>query len=321
MDKREDEILPNLEENEKLDLVKINSEQKATQPPARYSEATLVKILEEHGIGRPSTYAPTISTIQDRGYVEKDDNKKLFPTETGIVVNSLLVKHFDKVVDYEFTAGLEESLDEIAEGKKEWVKVIKDFYEPFIANVKAKDKEIQKADFQKKLDKKCPECKSGLIEKFGRFGKFIACSNYPECKYTEKTSDDKKQEDKIKKQEGGKDGKIICDQCGKEMEVKRGRFGMFIGCTGYPDCKNIKKVENKTGVACPKCGEAIVEKKSKKGRMFYGCSGYPKCEFALWSKPTGDKCPKCKSLVVLGPKDTVKCSNKECDYKGETKAE
>jgi DNA topoisomerase-1 len=317
--KREDEILPDLQEDENVNLIEVNADQKETQPPARYSEATLVKALEEHGIGRPSTYAPTISTVQDRGYVEKDDSKKLFPTETGIVVNSLLVKHFDKIVDYEFTAELEKSLDEIAEGKKEWTNVIKNFYEPFIKNVNTKDKEIEKSDFQKKLNKKCPECGSELLEKFGRFGKFIACSNYPECKYTEKTSDDKKQENEIKKQEGGKDGKIICDKCGKEMEVKRGRFGMFIGCTGYPECKNIKKVENKTGVKCPKCGENIVEKKSKKGRMFYGCSGYPKCEFALWSKPTGDKCPKCKSLVVLGPKDTVKCSNKECGYKKEQK--
>ncbi len=314
--KREDELLPDLKENEKVDLIKINAEQKETQPPSRYSEATLVKALEEYGIGRPSTYAPTISTIQDRGYVEKDENKKLFPTDTGVVVNTLLVKHFDKIVDYEFTAELEKHLDEIAEGKKEWVEVIKNFYEPFMQNIKNKDKEIQKEDFQKKLDKKCPQCGSELVEKFGRFGKFIACSNYPECKYTEKTSDDKKQEDVIKKQEGGKDGKIICEKCGKEMEVKRGRFGMFIGCTGYPECKNIKKVENKTGVACPKCGKDIVEKKSKKGgRVFFGCSGYPKCDFAIWNKPTGEKCPKCQSLLVFGAKDTVRCSNKECDFK------
>lgn len=314
--KREDELLPDLKENEKVDLIKINTEQKETQPPSRYSEATLVKALEEYGIGRPSTYAPTISTIQDRGYVEKDENKKLFPTDTGVVVNTLLVKHFDKIVDYEFTAELEKHLDEIAEGKKEWVEVIKNFYEPFMQNIKNKDKEIQKEDFQKKLDKKCPQCGSELVEKFGRFGKFIACSNYPECKYTEKTSDDKKQEDVIKKQEGGKDGKIICEICGKEMEVKRGRFGMFIGCTGYPECKNIKKVENKTGVACPKCGNDIVEKKSKKGgRVFFGCSGYPKCDFAIWNKPTGEKCPKCQSLLVFGAKDTIRCSNKECDFK------
>lgn len=317
--KREDAILPELKENETVDLIKINSEQKETQPPSRYSEATLVKVLEEHGIGRPSTYAPTISTIQDRGYVEKDENKKLFPTETGVVVNTLLVKHFDKIVDYEFTAELEKHLDEIAEGKKEWTTVIKNFYKPFMTNLNNKDKEIQKQDFQKKLDKKCPQCKSDLVEKFGRFGKFIACSNYPECKYTEKTFEDKKQEKEIQKQEGGKGGKIICEKCGKEMEVKRGRFGMFIGCTGYPECKNIKKVENKTGITCPKCGKDIVERKSKKGRVFFGCNGYPKCDFAVWNKPTGEKCPKCKSLLVLGAKDTIQCSNKECDFKKDSK--
>ena len=220
--KKEDNILPDLAENDVLKLNKVLTEQKFTQPPSRYNEASLVKALEKNGIGRPSTYAPTISTIQTRGYVEKDDDKKLSPTEIGTLVNKLLVEHFSEIVDYKFTAEVEDDLDEIAANKKEWTKIIGDFYKPFEKNLKMKTKEIKKEDFQKKLDKKCPECGSELIEKFGRFGKFIACNNYPECKYTEKTKEDQKQEDEIIKKAGGKNGKITCDKCGAPMDVKNG---------------------------------------------------------------------------------------------------
>lgn len=310
----EDNILPNLKEKEALNLIDVLSEQKFTQPPARYSEAALVKALEENGIGRPSTYAPTISTIQDRGYIEKDENRKLFPTEIAFLVNDLLVKHFKHIVDYKFTAEMEEDLDKIAEGEKKWQKVLEGFYKPFKENLVKKGKEVKKEDFQKKLDRKCPECGSELVEKFGRFGKFIACTNYPECKYTEKSAEDKKKEKEVIESEGNEKGEIICDKCGAKMEIKNGPYGMFLGCSNYPKCKNIKKIENKTGVKCPECGKDIAERRSKKGRIFYGCTGYPKCKFALWSKPTGEKCPKCKSLLVFGPKNTARCSNKECKY-------
>lgn len=307
-------ILPELEEKELLDLVEIKPEQKFTAPPARYSEAALIKTMEEFGIGRPSTYAPTISTIIDRKYVEKDENRKLFPLEIGFVVSDLLVEHFSQIIDYKFTAKMEEDLDEIAEGKKEWVPVIKDFYVPFHKNLKEKTKEVTKESFQEKLGKSCPQCGGDLIIKFGRFGKFVACSNYPNCKHTEKTEDEKKIEESIEKE----NGKEACELCGAPMVIKRGKFGIFLGCSAYPNCKNIKKIENKTGIKCPKCGEGdIVERKSKRGRSFYGCNTYPKCDFAIWNKPTGEFCPKCKSLLVFSAKNKIKCSAKECDFEKE----
>jgi len=302
-----DVYLPELAVGEKLTLSKIEPEQKFTQPPARYNEASLIKTLEEYGIGRPSTYAPTISTVIERKYVNKDESRRLYPEEIGFLVSDLLVEHFADIVDYQFTANMEADLDSIAEGKKKWEPVIKDFYGPFHKNLMKKDKSIKKEDFQEKLDRKCPECQSDLVVKFGRFGKFIACSNYPKCKYTEKTDEEKK----IDEANQGE----ICDVCGAPMVVKRSRFGSFLGCSNYPECKNIKKIEKKTGLTCPKCGKGeIVERRSKKGKTFYGCNSYPDCDFALWNKPTGEKCPKCQSLLIFAAKGKVRCSSKECDF-------
>jgi DNA topoisomerase I len=306
----EENILPPLEKEDSLKIASISKTQKTTTPPPRYTEASLVKVLEENGIGRPSTYAPTISTIIERKYVDKNEEKRLYPLEIGLVVNDLLVEHFPKIVDTNFTATIEEDFDKIAEGKKEWVPVIRDFYKPFHKNIEAKVKTVKKEDFQEKLDRNCPECGGDLAIRFGRFGKFIACSNFPNCRYTEKTGEEKKLDEENSDQ--------VCDICGAKMVVKRGRFGMFLGCSNYPECKGIKKMENKTGIKCPKCNEGdIVERKSKKGRLFYGCSSYPKCDFALWSKPTGEKCPRCQSLLVAGPKGKSKCSSKECGWKEE----
>ena len=314
--KLKEKNLPELNKEEILELIKLISEQHFTQPPARYTEASLVKILEEYGIGRPSTYASIISVIQDRKYVEKDDQKRFVPAEIGFTVIDILKEHFPKIVDVKFTANVEENLDKISEGKQEWQNTLKEFYEPFEKNLKDKTKEVKKEDFQKKLGRKCPECKSELVEKFGRFGKFIACSNYPECKYTEKSTEDKRKEEEIRKNEGNEKGDIICDKCGSKMEIKNGPYGMFLGCSKYPDCKNIKKIENKTGVKCPECKEGdLIERKTKKGKIFYSCSKYPKCKFALWDKPIKEECPKCKSLLVQTKNDKIKCSNKECDYK------
>jgi DNA topoisomerase-1 len=252
--------LPSLEINEVLELVKLIPEQHFTQPPSRYTEATLIKALEESGIGRPSTYAPILSTIQERNYVEKNEQKKFQPTEIGIIVNDILVKHFPKIVDINFTAQMENNLDKIAQGKKEWSRIIKDFYNPFEKNLKQKEIELSKTKIaEEKSDKTCPKCKSALIIKLGKFGKFYACSKFPECKYTESLK------------------------------------------------------SNKLDIKCPKCdlGE-IVEKRTKTKKIFYGCDQYPKCDFALWDKPTGEKCPKCKSLLMETKKDQTKCSNKEC---------
>ncbi|TAK95325.1 type I DNA topoisomerase [Patescibacteria group bacterium] len=303
-------LLPPLKEKDPLGLVSVASEQKFSSPPPRYTEASLVKILEEKGIGRPSTYAPTIATITERNYVEKNEDKKIVPLEIGILVNDLIVENFPQIVDLTFTASMEEDFDTIAEGKKQWVPVIRDFYGPFHKNLAAKTKSVKREDVLEKLDKPCPDCGGDLIVKFGRFGKFIACANFPNCKYTEKTAEEKK----VDEENSG----VVCDKCGAPMVVKRGRFGAFLGCSKYPDCKGIKRIEKSTGIKCPKCSKGeISERKSKRGKLFYGCTAYPNCDFALWSKPTGEKCPKCQSLLVFAAKGKINCSNKECAFEKE----
>ncbi|OGE87541.1 MAG: DNA topoisomerase I [Candidatus Doudnabacteria bacterium RIFCSPLOWO2_02_FULL_49_13] len=303
-------LLPELAKGDKPKVLKILPKQHFTQPPPRFSDASLIKALEEQGIGRPSTYAPTISTIQDRGYVDKIE-KKFHPTDIGFIVNDILVEHFPKVVDLQFTAQMEEQLDQIAEGEKEWVPVIKEFYGPFHDNLKTKEKEVER--HVELLDEKCPDCGNPLQVKFGRFGKFICCSTYPECKYTRPLPE----EQKIIDDNAG----VICEKCGKPMVVKFGRFGSFLGCSGYPECKNIKKIVKSTGVPCPVCGEGeMVERKSKRG-IFYSCSKYPQCKFLMNGKPTGEKCPKSGDLLMEMKNGVIKCSNKECDFEKEIKAE
>ena len=302
-------ILPPLEKNEILKFIQLLSNQHFTEPPARYSEATLVKALEEQGIGRPSTYAPTLSTIQKRGYVEKDENKKFFPTEIGTLVNNLLVQHFPNIVDIKFTVNMEKNLDEIAQGEKQWQPTIKEFYNPFAKNLKKKEKEVKK--FEQQTGKKCPKCNKPLVIKYGRFGKFQACSGFPDCKFAEPLEEQKKEKEKLEK----KYSKEKCPKCNAPMIVKQGRFGSFLACSKYPECKTTKAIEKSTGVKCPKCGKGdIIEKKSKRGRTFYACNQYPDCKFALWQKPTGEKCPDCQSLLVFAAKGKVKCSKKECNF-------
>jgi len=307
-DKVKEEELPEVTEGETLKLEKLIPEQHFTQPPARYSEASLIKALEEKGIGRPSTYAPTISTIQERNYVVKEENR-LKPTDIGILVNDLLVEHFTNVVDYDFTAGLEENLDEIAEGQIKWQPIIKDFYNPFKQNLDTKQAELSKKEItEEKTDETCEKCGGNMVIKTGRFGRFLACSNYPDCKNTKEINGKGEIEAEEKIDE-------TCEKCGAAMVKKRGRFGEFLACSNYPDCKNTKAIVKSTGVKCPECGKGeIVEKRSKRGRYFYGCSNYPSCKFALWSKPTGETCPECGSLLTQA-KNGALCSNKECAYK------
>lgn len=313
-DDQNEQLLPVVTVGEAMKLGEDSpyGKQHFTEPPARYSEATLIKALEEHGIGRPSTYAPTVSTVVDRGYVERVE-RQLKPTELAFLVNDLLVEHFPKIVDFEFTAQMEEQLDDIAEGTKEMVPVLQAFYKPFHENLVEKDAELKKSDVaQQPTDQICEKCGKPMVIKFGRFGKFMACSGYPECKNSKP----------MPGSEEAQGTNEICELCGKPMQVKRGRFGVFLGCTGYPDCKGIKKIEKKTGVTCPKCEKGeIVEKRSKKGRNFFACNRYPDCEFSLWSKPTGDKCPKCQSLLLFAAKGIIKCSSKECDYTKEQEDE
>ncbi|MBD3311639.1 MAG: type I DNA topoisomerase [Candidatus Magasanikbacteria bacterium] len=307
-----EEMLPDLKEGLEMDCSVLKPEQHFTEPPARYSDATLVKALEEHGIGRPSTYAPTIATIEARKYVERDENKRLMPTEISFLVNDLLVKHFSDIVDYEFTAEMEEDLDTIAEGEKKWKPIIRDFYKPFHKNLEKKTKELSKKELtEEETDEKCEKCGSDMIIKLGRFGKFMACSNYPECKNTKPVDPEERKEEETDEK---------CEKCGSDMIVKHGRYGTFLGCSNYPDCKNIKPIEKKTGVKCNKCNNGeFIEKRTKKGRTFYGCNRYPDCENALWSKPTGENCPQCKQPLVFGSKKVIRCSNKECKYKKNNK--
>lgn len=303
--------LPEISEGDELTLNELKPTQHFTEPPARYSEAKLIKALEEHGIGRPSTYAPTISTILSRKYVDKDDNKKLYPTETGETVNKLLVKHFPNIVDLEFTAGMEEKFDEIATGGKKWKPTIKEFYDPFKKTLTEKEKTIDRKEYtEKATDEVCDKCNSPMVIKLGRFGKFLACSNYPDCKNTKPLDDEDTEENghNHEKQDP-------CEKCGGEMVLKHGRYGKFWACSKYPDCKNIRSHKIKVGVKCPLCETGdVLEKKSKKGRTFYGCSNYPDCEFVSWGKPVDQKCPDCGSIMVHGAKGKIKCSSKDCKH-------
>lgn len=283
--------LPAYEESEKVKLQKIDPVQHFTQPPARFSDATLIKKMEELGVGRPSTYAPTIQTIQARGYVEKE-NRYFAPTDVSFVVIDLLTQHFPEIVDYGFTSEMELEFDEIADGKRKWVPVIREFYKPFEKNVKDKDKVLSKSEITNlgDLDEKCPECSKPLIFKLGRYGKFISCSNYPECKFAKpiepKDEISSLVEDAAAKEPAKDYGK--CDKCGEgDMIVKQGRFGKFIACSNYPKCKNTKAILNKIDMKCPKCVEGEVVVRFARKRRFFGCSRYPECDWSSWKVPEG----------------------------------
>lgn len=311
---QKDTLLPHLTEKEPLEAESIEPKQHFTEPPARYSDASLVKILEEHGIGRPSTYAPTIATITERGYVERIENRRLKPTEIAFAVTDLLVAHFPQIVDTEFTAKMEAEFDTIAEGGKEWEPVIDAFYKPYAENLAAKEKEIIKKVVEDvPTDMVCEKCGKPMVIKTGRFGKFYACTGFPACKNTKPYDKDESGNQLPPETTDEK-----CQLCGKPMEVREGRFGKYLRCTGFPECTGKKPLHKGTGVTCPKCGEGeIVEKRSKRGKTFYACNRYPKCDQAYWQKPTGEKCPKCASLLTFAAKGEIRCSNKECDYKKE----
>jgi DNA topoisomerase-1 len=271
-----------LKEGETLKLVGLLTQQHFTEPPPRYNEASLVKELEKKGIGRPSTYAPILSTIQERGYVEKL-GKALKPTEIGTVTNGLLVKHFPKIMDVKFTAQMEDELDDILDRKIEWITVLKEFYGPFKQALEEAEVKMEKVKKEVMTDEICPTCGSKLVIRSGRYGDFMACSTYPKCKFTKNLKEEEAKYEALKE---------ACEKCGKPMTLKRGRYGEFLACTGYPKCKNIKPILKKLGVKCPKCGGELVERRTKKGRLFYGCSNYPNCDFATWQRPTGKEEPK-----------------------------
>ena len=312
-EKEADAKIPDLEQGDKVKCKEINPKQHFTQPPPRYNEASLVKALEEHGIGRPSTYATIITVIQTRKYVEKKD-KALVPTLLGRTVCKQLVTQFADIMDYKFTAGMEEKLDLIAEKKAVWNVVLKEFYTPFMEVVNSVMKTSQKVVIES--DKKCPNCGRVMLVKTSRFGtQFLGCSGYPECKTIISLNNSVELDDVDgENKEATVDEK--CEKCGGEMVMKVGPYGKYLECK---ECKNRKKYVRSTGVKCPKCGEGmIIEKKSKYGKIFFGCNRYPECSFALWDEPTGNVCPECGELLVKKATkngDFEVCSSRTCSFK------
>lgn len=282
-----DKLLPALKEGDAAQLQSIKPEQHFTEPPARYSEAALIKKLESEGIGRPSTYAPTIATLSNRTYVTIE-KKQIIPTEMAFTVTEILEKNFADIVDVSFTADMEEELDKVAEGENDWQKLLSDFYFPFIEKVKEGKDKIVSLKVAKPLGRACPKCGEELLLRSGRFGEFIACSGFPKCKYTEQVESEK--EDKEKKE--SESSNEICDKCGKEMVVKSGRNGPFLACSGYPECKNTKSIsveEKVSETPCPECGGKLSLKNSRRG-PFWGCENYPDCKFISKFEPTTIKC-------------------------------
>lgn len=286
-----DKLLPNLKENDPIKLEKLESNAHVTEPPARYSEASLIKVLESLGIGRPSTYAPTIALLQNRDYI-KVEKKQISALESAFKVIEILEKHFEEIVDSKFSASLEEELDNIAQNKADYQQVLKDFYYPFMDKIEAGKKNIISQKVHEKTGQSCPKCGGELVKKNSRYGEFIACNNYPKCKYikqTENANNEAEQE--------------LCEKCGGEMVQKFSRNGAFLACNNYPECKNTKSLKNTPnakeiieGVKCPECGGDIALKRSKKG-SFYGCNNYPKCNFLSNHNPINKRCEKCHYLM------------------------
>jgi len=310
-------FLPAMKEGQSIPLDDIVTNQHFTEPPPRYGEASLVKSLEEHGIGRPSTYASIISTLQNREYVTLE-SKRFHPTDVGRIVIKFLTEHFTKYVDYNFTAHLEDDLDAVSRGEKEWVPLMRDFWNPFTQLIHEKEESVQRKDVtQEAIDEKCPECGKQLSIRLGRNGRFIGCTDYPTCSYTRNLNDDGTESNEPEIVEGRK-----CPDCESDLVIKNGRYGKFIGCSAYPKCKHIEPLEKPldTGVECPKCKKgSILKRKSRYGKIFYSCSDYPKCDYALWNVPVNEPCPACdwpiltlKTTKRRGPEKV--CPQKDCKY-------
>ncbi len=311
----ESKKFPDLKVGDELNLKKLDSKQHFTQPPARYSEASLVKQLEEYGIGRPSTYAPIITKIQQRNYVEKTETKSLKPTPLGRAVCKQLVDHFEKIMDYKFTAQMEASLDDIAEDKEDSIKFLNSFWQPFSKTLDLAQKNMKRVDVE--TDKICPNCGRKMVVKLSRYGKqFLACSGYPECKTALPMDGDKKVEAPADEPTDKK-----CEKCGSDMVIRTGPYGKYYQCLN-DKCKKRFSIVESSGVKCPECASKgrdgeLVKRKSRYGTFFWGCSKYPDCSFALWAEPTGEKCPECGSLLVkkyLKRGNKIACSNKNCKY-------
>ena len=316
-EEEEEKLLPAMVEGELVDLKEIRNEQHFTEPPPRYSEARLVKTLEEYGIGRPSTYASIISTLQQREYVQLD-KKRFIPTDVGRIVNKFLTEHFTKYVDYDFTAHLEDDLDAISRGEQQWVPLMDNFWGEFKKLVEEKGGTVTRSDVShEEIDEECPKCGKPLIIRLGKHGRFISCTGYPECKYARNLNSDGSEPAEPEVVEDR-----TCPKCSSPLHYKMGRYGKFIGCSGYPNCKHIEPLEKPkdTGVACPECKEGqMQQKKSRYGKIFYSCSRYPDCKYAVPNEPVAEACPKCH-WPILTIKTTKRwgtqkvCPQKECDY-------
>jgi DNA topoisomerase-1 len=310
--------LPDVKEGDPIRLLEMKPEQHFTQPPPRFSEATLVKELEEKGIGRPSTYAAILSTVQDRGYVEKREGR-LHPTELGVMVNGLLVKSFPAIVSTDFTAQMEEQLDRVEDGQADWVKLLEGFYAPFKIDLEKAKVEMRDLKREEEAtDQVCEKCGKPMVIKWGRNGHFLACSGYPECRNTKEYT--RNADGTLKVVATTRPSDQICTTCGAPMVVKRGRFGEFLACSRYPDCKTTSPLS--LGVTCPKpdCGGYLTEKRSKRGKVFFGCSSYSKtkCDFVSWDRPIPEPCPKCGAKFVVKKisksGSRIRCLNEECGY-------
>lgn len=320
-DSKEDEegggLLPAMAEGDRIKLLDILANQHFTEPPPRYSEASLVKALEEYDIGRPSTYAAIIHTLQQREYVVVD-KKRFVPTDVGRIVNRFLTGHFTRYVDYQFTAQLEDTLDAVARGEKEWIPVLEAFWQPFNEQILTIDEQVQRKDVTTEiLDQQCPKCSKPLSIRLGKRGRFIGCTGYPDCDYTQD----------MQNGEGEKTGPEVlegrdCPLCHHPLHIKTGRYGKFIGCSHYPECKHMEPLVKpaETGVLCPQCNQAkILQRKSRKGKIFYSCAAYPKCNYALWNEPIDKACPKCH-WPILTVKETKRsgkqtlCPKEGCGY-------
>ncbi len=318
-DDDEERMLPEMAVGDRVELFAIRAEQHFTEPPPRYSEASLVKALEEFGIGRPSTYASIISTLQDREYVTLD-KKRFSPTDVGRVVNRFLTEYFTAYVDYDFTARLEDELDAVSRGEEDWIPLLENFWKPFKDLVDHTQEHVKRSDVtQEKLDELCPKCGNPLSIRLGRNGRFIGCTHYPDCDYTRDLNTDNSAPAIPEIVEGR-----ACPACNSPLEIKRGRYGRFIGCSAYPKCKHIEPLEKPedTGVTCPQCHQGTLQKKkSRRGKLFYSCSTYPACDYAVWDEPIAEPCPKC-GWGALTIKITKKsgsvakaCPQKECGYR------
>jgi DNA topoisomerase-1 len=309
-----DKLLPPLKEGELVDLMVLHADQHFTEPPPRYTEASLVKTLEEHGIGRPSTYASIISTLQQRAYVVLE-SRRFMPTDVGRIVNKFLVQYFFRYVDYDFTAMLEDELDAIARGEKQWVPLLEEFWQPFIQLIAQTEESVKRQDVtHEALDEKCPQCDKALSIRLGKRGRFIGCTAYPECNYTRGLQEDKTA---VVLEPEIVEGRL-CPKCNGALVIKQGRYGKFIGCQQYPTCKHIESFDKPedTAVTCPECKKgSMVKRKSRYGTFFYSCNQYPDCKYAVNSAPIDEACPQCQWPILMHKVTKRRGSEKVCPQK------